>query len=152
MATVPRTVIDDFLAQKRLALVGVSHEPDKGFGNAVRKELSGKGYELVIVHPTAASIGGARCVRSLAEAGTVDGVVLVTPPAETEKLVREAADLGIRRVWMQQGAESDAAIRTCEERGLEVVHHECVLMFAEPAAFFHRAHRWVRGVTGALPH
>jgi predicted CoA-binding protein len=91
-------------------------------------------------------------VRSLADvADRVDGVVLVTPPAETEKLVEQVATLGLKRVWMQQGAESDRAIRLCEERGVAAVHHECVLMFAEPAHWLHRAHRWARGVAGHLP-
>ena len=79
------------------------------------------------------------------------GVILVTPPAATLKLVREAAEAGIRRVWIQQGAESDDAVRFCGEAGLAVVHHHCILMFAEPAAWFHRLHRGVLGILGWLP-
>ena len=152
-AHVSRSVIEDFLAQKRLAIVGVSHEPGKGFGNMARKELAKKGYRLFVVHPTADEIDGAKCYRDLADvADQVDGVVLVTPPAETERLVVRAAELWIRRVWMQQGAEWEQAIRFCEARNLPVVHHECILMFAEPAMWLHRAHRWVKGVSGELPH
>jgi predicted CoA-binding protein len=148
---VPRTVIDDFLAQKSLAIVGVSRD-GQGFGNAACAELAGKGYTLHIVHPEVEQIGGRPCAHSLREvADRVGGVVLVTPPAQTEKLVQEAAALGIRRVWMQQGAESEAAIRYCEEHGIAAVHHQCILMFAEPAAWFHRAHRWVRNISGELP-
>jgi predicted CoA-binding protein len=65
--------------------------------------------------------------------------------------VRDAAAAGIRRVWMQQGAESEAAIRFCAENGISAVHGECILMFAEPAAFYHRMHRWVWGLLGKLP-
>lgn len=149
--TVSRAVIDDFLAQKSLAVVGVSRNGE-GFGNVVRKELSEKGYHLTIVHPEADKIGDQPCAHSLAEvAGRVDGLVLVTPPAQTERLVQEAASLGIRRVWMQQGAESPAAIEACERNGIAAVHNECILMFAEPAAWFHRAHRWARGTFGELP-
>ena len=148
---IPRAVIDDFLDQRSLALVGVSRGGE-GFGNAVRKDLAGKGYELYVVHPEADAIGDAPCVKCLAEvAAKVGGVVLITPPKQTEKLVQEAHALGIRRVWMQQGAESDAAIAFCEAHGISVVHHECILMFAEPAAWFHRTHRWVRGAVGELP-
>jgi hypothetical protein len=147
---VPRPLIDDFLAQKSLALVGVSRGGE-GFGNSVRKELAGKGYELFVVHPEAPRIGEHACVRSLAEvADRVGGVVLVTPPAQTLGLVEECAALGIHRVWMQQGAESAEAIRFCEEHGVAAVHHACILMFAEPAGWFHRAHRWVAGATGQL--
>ena len=73
------------------------------------------------------------------------------PPAQTEKVVRDAAAAGIRRAWMQQGSESESAIRLCEENGVSVVHGECILMFAEPAAFYHRGHRWMWGVLGKLP-
>lgn len=147
-----RDVIDDFLAQKSLALVGVSRDGQTGFGNAVRRELAEKGYHLHVVHPEADRIGDVPCAHALAEvAGEVGGVVLVTPPAETEKLVREAVALGVRRVWMQQGAESADAIAFCEREGVAVVHGECILMFAEPTAWFHRAHRWARGVFGELP-
>jgi uncharacterized protein len=148
---VSRAVIDDFLAQKKLALVGVSRS-GTGFGNAVRKELSAKGYSVFLVHPEATSIEGQPCARSLKEvASQVTGVVLVTPPAETKKLVREAAESGIRRVWMQQGAESDEAVRFCEDHGVAVVHGHCILMFAEPTHWFHRIHRSLRGLFGRLP-
>lgn len=146
-----RGAIEGFLAHKRLAIVGVSHK-GTGFGNMARKELAARGFQLALVHPTVAAIDGQPCVRSLAAvAGDVDGVLLVTPPAQTERLVREAEAAGIRSVWMQQGAESEEAIRFCEEHGMDVVHHECVLMFTERPGFVHRAHRFLRGAFGHLP-
>lgn len=146
-----KAAVHDFLAQRSLALIGMSRGGKK-FGNSIYQELSAKGYRVLPVHPTAEAIGGARCypsLRALPEA--VGGVVVVVPPAETEKVVREAAEAGIRRVWLQQGAESPAAVRFCEEQGMQVVHGECILMFAEPAAFYHRMHRWVWGLLGRLP-
>jgi predicted CoA-binding protein len=149
---VTRATIEDFLAQRSLALVGVSRDGRRGFGNAVRKDLGAKGYEIHLVHPEADVIAGQSCARSLREvAGRVGGVLLVTPPAATERVVREAADAGIRRVWMQQGAESAEAIRFCEEHGIAVVHGECVMMFAEPTGAFHGTHRWFRRVFRGLP-
>ena len=148
---VSRALIDDFLAQRTLALAGVSRS-GKGFGNAVRRELGARGYTLKLIHPEADSIGGQPCVHALREvAPEVGGVVLVTPPAETLKLLREAQEAGIRRVWIQEGAESDAAIAFCGEHGLAAVHHECILMFIERAAWPHRLHRAIRGAFGHLP-
>jgi predicted CoA-binding protein len=149
MAT--KAAIGDFLAQRRLAVVGASAKKRK-FGNVVLRELAAKGYEVHPVNPGAEEIDGRRCYPSLAAvAGLVDGAVLVVPPAQTEKVVREAAEAGVRRIWMQQGAESDRAVSFCRERGIEAIHGECILMFAEPAGFVHRLHRWLRGVTGKLP-
>jgi hypothetical protein len=147
---VSRAAIEDFVAQRRLALVGISRD-GRGFGNVGRKELGTRGYELRLVHPSAVSIGGRPCAARLADvAGQVDGVVLVTPPEATTALVREAAEAGVRRVWMQQGAESDAAIRFCESNGLAAVHGECILMYTTPRGI-HAFHRWLRRAFRRLP-
>jgi len=149
---VSRPVIDDFLAQKTLALVGVSRNGG-GFGNMVRKELSSKGYTVLLVHPEVSTIDGQPCALSIKDvAGRVGGVVCVTPPAVTTRVVAEAVEAGVRRVWMQQGAASPEAITYCETQGLAAVHGECILMFAEPAAFPHRLHRGIVRFFGRLPH
>lgn len=148
---VTRASVDGFLACRGLAVVGASRKGNK-FGNTILKELARKGYEVFPVHPDADRIDGRAaypCLERLA--GKVEGAVVVVPPAVTEKIVVEAADAGIKRLWLQQGAESEEAIRICGERGIDVVHGECILMFAEPAAFIHRLHRWINGVMGKLP-
>ncbi len=148
---VSRETIDQFLAERTLALVGVSRN-GKGFGNVIRKELIAKGYRVLLVHPEADSVSGQPCAHSLTEvAKEANGVVLVTPPAATTQLVRQAVEAGIRRIWMQQGAESDEAIRFCEENKVPVVHHQCLLMFAEPAGGIHRFHRGLKRLFGRLP-
>jgi predicted CoA-binding protein len=117
----------------------------------VFKDLTGKGYEVLPVHPEADEVAGARCFASLAELPKgVGGLILVVPPDATEKMVRNAHEAGIKRIWMQQGAESTEATRFCEENGIDVVHGQCIMMFAEPAGI-HRFHRWLNGVFGKLP-
>ncbi len=73
------------------------------------------------------------------------------PPDETERVVRDAAAAGIPRVWKLQGAESEEAIRFCEEHGISVVAGECILMFARPLRFYHKPHRCVWKLLGKLP-
>jgi hypothetical protein len=146
-----KATVDDFLAQPALAVVGVSREGKK-FGNLAYRDLKAKGYRLFPINPHAEVIEGDRCYPNLsALPEPVGGVLIVVPPAEAEHVVREAAKAGIRRMWMQQGAESEAAIRFCEENGMSVVHGECILMFAQPVVSVHRFHRWVWGVLGKLP-
>jgi predicted CoA-binding protein len=146
-----KAAVADFVSQRRLAVVGVSRKKMK-FGNLAFRELKRKGYKLFPVHPHAGQLEGERCYPSLAALPEpVEGVLVIVPPAQAEQVVREAAAAGIRRVWLQQGAGSSAAIRFCEENGISVVHGECILMFAEPAAWYHRAHRWVWGLLGKLP-
>lgn len=146
-----RAAIEEFLAQKRLGLAGASRS-GRGFGNSVLKELRAKGYEILPIHPVAAEVSGVPCVASVADLPEdVGGLILVVPPSETERLVRQAAERGIQRVWMQQGAQSPAAIAFCEQSGLTAIHGQCILMFAPHAAWFHRLHRWIWGRLGRLP-
>jgi len=146
-----KTAVNDFLAQRTLAIVGVSRSREK-FGNMAYRELRAKGYRLFPVNPKADSIEGDHCYQSLnALPSAVEGALIIVPPAETEQVVRDAAAAGIRHVWMQQGAESDAAIRFCEDNEISVVYGECILMFAEPVAFYHLMHRWVWRLLGKLP-
>jgi len=146
-----KSAVIDFIGQRSLAVVGVSRSGKK-FGNSAYRELKAKGYQLVPVHPEAEVLEGDRCAKNLASLPTpVGGVLIIVPPQQAEQVVQEAAAAGIKRVWLQQGAESPAAIRLAESKGMSVVSGECILMFAEPVGFGHRAHRWIKGVFGGLP-
>jgi hypothetical protein len=150
-AVTRKDLVEDFLSQRVLALAGASRTGKK-FGNAILKELEAKGYEVLLVHPETAEINGKTCFPSLAALPKpVGGLLLVVPPAKAEQLVREAADLGIPRIWMQQGSSSPGAIRLCETKGIAAVHGECILMFARPTTGVHRFHHWLWGVFGKLP-
>jgi predicted CoA-binding protein len=139
-----------FLGEKTLAMAGLSRD-EKAFSNMAFKDLTSKGYRIFPVNPSAKSIGGERCYTSLsALPEKVGGVLLFTPPAQTEKVMREGAAMGIRRFWIQQGAESKAALSFCRENDLKAVSGQCILMFAEPATF-HKFHRWIWKIFGKLP-
>jgi len=145
-----KTVVEDLLNQRTWAVVGVSRGGKK-FGNAASRELRKKGYRVMPVHPNAESVDGERCYQRLSELPEQVGAVLVVvPPKETEKVVRDASEVGIRRVWMQQGAESAAAIQYCNDQGMSLVHGECILMFAKPTGV-HKLHHWIWRLLGKLP-
>jgi predicted CoA-binding protein len=148
---VTKKIIDDFLSHQKLAVVGVSRKRGK-FGNAVHSDLTKKGYQVYPVNPHLEIFEGQPCYPSLtALPETISGVVVVVPPAQTEKVVHNAAEAGIRRIWMQLGAESPSAISFCEENGISVVHGECILMHAEPVKSIHGIHRWLWKLLGKLP-
>ncbi|MBN1476774.1 CoA-binding protein [Candidatus Sumerlaeota bacterium] len=120
--------LTDFLAQRVLAVVGVSRDPAK-WGTIVFRDLRSKGYTVYPVNPHMKTLDGAEAFASLSDLPEpVGGVVIVTQPRVTLEIVREAADLGVRRVWMQQGAESPEAIALCEEHGISTVHGVCVMV------------------------
>lgn len=146
-----RADIDGFLGEKTLAIAGVSRGGKK-FGNTILKEMRAKGYTLFPVHPRAESVEGLKAYPSLAALPEkVGGVIVCVPPAESVGVVRDAAAQGIRRIWLQQGAESAEAIAAGEEHGASVVHGHCILMFAEPAGLPHRIHRWIWQIIRKVP-
>jgi predicted CoA-binding protein len=143
--------IQDFLAQKTLAIAGFSRD-EKSFSANAAKELRAKGYRLLPVNPNAKSIGGETCYPNLASLPEkVGGVVVFTKPDQSESVVRDALAAGITRVWLQQGAQSNAAIALAKEKGMQVVAGKCIMMFVEPVTSIHSMHRWFAKVFGQLP-
>ena len=127
-----REAIRNFLDQKTLAVVGVSRS-EKKFSYRLYKTLKTKGYQLFPVNPNTARIDEEICfcnIQSLPQ--PVDGVVIVVPPNQTEKVVKDAVAAGINHIWIQQGAESEEAIGFCKKNGINVIHHQCILMFRRP--------------------
>lgn len=145
-----RMLIDEFIAQKTIALAGVSRGGKK-FGNIVHKSLSKKGYQMLAVHPDADELNSMVSYSSLSKlpAG-VENLILVIPPEQTEEIVQQAPSAGIRRIWMQQGSESPKAIEFCQQNSIDLVHGECILMFAEPKGL-HKFHRWIMELFGKIP-
>jgi len=143
--------IQDFLNQESLAVIGVSRN-EKKFGNAVYSTLKAKGYRVFAVNPHMQSIGSDRCYPHLnALPEKVGGVVMVVPPSVTEEMVQVANTIGIRHIWLQQGTGSKRAIQFCEENGINVIHGECILMYAEPVESIHRFHRLIWRLLGKIP-
>lgn len=146
-----KIIVEKFLAQKNIAVVGVSRKKTK-FGNAIYKELKQKNYQVYPINPNMDAFDGDTCYPDLLSLPEkVDAAVINVRPVQTEKVLREAKEAGINNVWLQQGSQSPDAIKFCEENEINCVSNECILMFAQPSAFIHRAHRWVWGVFGKLP-
>ena len=142
--------IVEFVQGRRLAVVGVSRAHRK-YGNHAYRELKARGLDVMAVHPELASIEGDPCFKSLAELPRpADGVLVCVQPEKVPEVLRQAAAAGIRRVWLQAGAESDAAIKLAAELGRDLVQGECILMYAPPVRGFHRLHRGLRRLFGRL--
>ena len=150
-----RDAVDDFLAQRRIAVAGVSRTESAAPANLIYRRLRDAGYAVTAVNPHAAQVEGDPCAPDLASiGGGVDGVVVATRPVDTDKIVRECAHLGIPRVWMHrsfgQGSVSQAAVQFCHEHGIRVIAGACPMMFCEPVDVGHKCLRWVLNVTGGL--
>ena len=121
--------VDEFLSQTRFAVVGASSDRSK-YGNKVLRAYQQHGLKAYPVNPREKEVEGLATVKDLASLPEpVHGVSIITPPPVTEKIVEEAAKAGIKRVWMQPGAESALAVRRAEELGMSVIAGgPCVLV------------------------
>src|SRR6266498_5315793 len=137
-----------FLANKRVAVTGVSRTPKTHGSNNVYKRLRDRGYEVFAVNPNAQEVEGDRCFLDLKSIpGGVQAVVIGTRPEIAEDTMRECAELGIKHVWMHRGpgagSVSDAATAYGRQRGITVIDGGCPLMFAPVSDFGHRLMRVV---------
>jgi hypothetical protein len=120
--------IQDFIAGKRIAVVGASRSGKK-FGNSAMAELKQRGYQVLVVHPEAVEIDGERCYPNLAAVqGQADGVWICVPPKQAQAVVKEAAEAGFDKIWLQQGAESPEALALARELGVKPVAGKCILL------------------------
>ena len=147
--------IQDFLGEKRFAIVGVSQSP-KDFSRTLFREFRERGYDPVPVNPAAPEIEGQPCFPRVQDIQPpVDGVLLMTSPSVTDAVVRDCAEAGIKRVWMYRaggrGAVTAAAVEFCESSGISVIPGECPLMFLPGGAWFHRFHGLVKKVAHTYP-
>lgn len=143
--------IDAVLASKTIAVVGLSRDP-ASIGRAAYKKLKAAGYALRAVNPNAAEIDGEAAYPNLAALPEKpDALIFFTKPEQTLAVLREAAERGVGRVWIQQGAESPAVLDFCRERNLTAVAKQCIMMYAPPVDSIHAFHRGVKKFFGGLP-
>jgi len=147
----------DFLAQKRIAVAGVSRSSGgEHGGNVVYKRLRERGYEVFAVNPNADEVEGDPCYHDLGSIpGGVDGVVIATHPDQAEAVIGECVELGIQRVWMHRsfgaGSVSASAVEQGRNHGLTVIAGGCPLMFAPASDFGHSTMRWMLNLAGRIP-
>jgi predicted CoA-binding protein len=129
MQTINQELINKFLNKKNVfAVVGVSKESEK-YGNKVFFDLKRAGYTVYPINPNATEISDNKCYPSLKNLPSLPDVVdIVVPPKITEMTVKECKDLGIDKVWMQPGSESDKAIRFCRQNNIKVLYGVCVML------------------------
>jgi predicted CoA-binding protein len=146
----------EFLARKRIAVTGVSRNPQGHGSNAMYQRLRSRGYQVFAINPNADQVEGDRCYPDLSSVpGGVEAVVIGTRPETAEATMHECVDLGITHVWMHRsfgaGSVSDAATEYGRKNGITVIDGGCPLMFDPTADAGHKAMRFVMTRTGKVP-
>ena len=153
------TRVHDFLAQKRIAVAGVSRDTGgHPAANLIYRRLKQTGHEVIPVNPHMQTFDGDRCYADLRSIpGGVDGVMIVTRPETTEQIVHDCLDARVSRVWMHQSlgksssSVSPAAVEYCREHGISVIAGACPMMYGDGVDVGHACMRWLLKLTGGLP-
>ncbi|MCC6264177.1 MAG: CoA-binding protein [Bryobacterales bacterium] len=147
--------IEAFLKLRRIAMVGVSRDP-KDFSRGLFAAFVERGYEVVPVNPNAGIIGDVLCYPRLTSIeDPVEGVLILTPRAQTAQVCEDAIAMGVPRLWMYRaighGSVDAEAAEKCRRAGIDVIEGYCPFLFLEDVAWYHRAHGAVLTVLGKYP-
>jgi predicted CoA-binding protein len=147
-------LVQDFLAQKKIAVVGISDKRDTGC-NLAYKKFKESGYQVYAVNPRISTYEGAACyadLKSIPE--KVDAVFILASPKVTEQVIQQCVDLGIKHVWMHcmmgtkpglaagMTSVSQSAVEICKANGIAVIPGSCPNQFLKPDF----AHAMMRGM------
>jgi len=155
MAIITRETIDDFYNENKIAVIGASRSKKK-YGGGVLKDLLDRNYDAIPINPHADEIQGRKCYKSIKDVPKgVKNAIVVVPAEEQEKVVVEAAEAGMKSLWLHEhimkGVSNPKAVYLCEEKGMHCIVGFCPLMFMPKSGFPHNVHRGILRLFGALP-
>ena len=151
-------LVQNFLAQKKIAVVGVSDKRETGCNLAYTK-FKENGYQVFAVNPRISTFNGDPCypdLKSLPE--KPDAVFLLTNPKVTDQIIQQCVDLGIKHVWMHcmmgtkpglaasMTSVSPSAVEVCKANGIEVIPGSCPNQYLNPDG----GHKFMRGLWSLL--
>jgi len=137
-------MVHDFLAQKKIAVVGVSDKRETGC-NMAYKKFKENGYKVYGVNPRISTYEGDVCyadLKSIPE--RPDAVFILASPKVTDQIVQQCVDLGIKHVWMHcmmgvkpglaasMTSVSQEAVEMCKANGIAVIPGTCPNQFLKP--------------------
>jgi uncharacterized protein len=150
------TMVQDFLSQKKIAVVGVSDKRDTGCNLAYNK-FKENGYQVYPVNPRISEFHGQACYPDLKSIPEVpDAVFILASPKVTEEIVQQCVDLGVKHVWMHcmmgtkpglaasMTSVSQDAVQVCRENDIQVIPGSCPNQFLKPDL----GHAMMRGLWG----
>ena len=146
--------VRDFLALKKIAIVGVSDKRETGC-NMAYKKFKENGYQVYAVNPHISAYEGDTCYADLKSIpNTPEAVFILANPKVTEQIVGQCVELGIKHIWMHcmmgtkvglaagMTSVSQSAVELCNANGIEVIPGTCPNQFLKPDF----AHAMMRGM------
>ncbi|RPA87781.1 NAD(P)-binding protein [Ascobolus immersus RN42] len=114
--------VKDFFSAQHIAVVGASPDESK-FGFKVLKWYHAHAIPATPINPKRPTILNTPSLASISELPDPKNTVLsiITNPKITLGTVKQAAELGIKIVWIQPGAYDDEVLRTAKDVGVRVI-------------------------------
>jgi predicted CoA-binding protein len=153
--------IYDFLAQRRIALIGVSRK-DKHFSRMLFKELIERRYQVCAVNPNAEHIDGFPCFNSITDVMKTDfgdtpvgGAIIIAAPDNFDQIADECLESGVKRIWlygiMGNAPKHHEIIDKCRRANISIISDLCPFMFLPQTGLIHRLHAGFLKLTGKYP-
>ena len=122
------SVVDRMLKAKRIAVVGMSDDPEKP-SHGIGGYLVAHGYEVIPVNPKNEQVLGLKCYPRLADVpGQIDLVNVFRRPEFCDDVTRQAIKVGARGVWLQAGIRNEEARQLAAEAGIDFVQDRCIMV------------------------
>lgn len=148
-----RSLIDKFLACRRIAVVGVSRNPSD-FTRQIWKEF--RSYDATPVHPDQAEVDGIPCAPNVrAIDPRPEAALILVAPGRRRTVLEDCHAAGIGLVWIF-GVSGPRSIpldllRWCDDRQMRVIAGYCPYMFLPSTPWPHRLHGTIAKFIGLYP-
>lgn len=140
---------EEFFIGSRYAIFGAKAK-GRSHGDVLISAFNKAGKSAIAIEADGANVKNADSCRSLAEAGAVDGVVLLPPSpwddsaAEfTADAARQCKEQGLNQVWIYTAGDSSEAVRIAESAGLDPSASVCPCLYITEGGFPHNLHRFI---------
>ncbi len=151
-------LVKNFLAQKKIAVVGVSDKRETGC-NSVYKKFRDAGYTVYGVNPRISTYEGAPCYPDLKSIpDKPEAVFILANPQVTDQIVEQCMEVGVKHVWMHcmmgtklgagggSTSVSQGAVQKCRENGITVIPGTCPNQFFKADPFHALMRKMFRGL------
>jgi uncharacterized protein len=119
-----------------MAVVGASNDRRK-YGNKALRAFRRQGYTVIPIHPSDKTVEGEPAFKSVLDVpGPIDEATFYVPGAIGLDVIDEVAKKGIRRVWLNPGADDPRVVKRARELGIETIVACSILAVGESPGDF----------------